>query len=86
MMSVKMFFRNLICLLNREFPTEILVKRGMEVGENFKRFSGCIILPNVVIGEGSIVGARSVVSCNVPPYTVVAGNPARVTMFYGRIC
>lgn len=36
-----------------------------------------IILPGVTIGEGSIVGARSVVTGDVAPYTVVAGNPAR---------
>jgi acetyltransferase-like isoleucine patch superfamily enzyme len=32
----------------------------------------------VTIGEGSVVGARSVVAEDVPPYAVVAGNPARV--------
>jgi acetyltransferase-like isoleucine patch superfamily enzyme len=37
----------------------------------------CIIYPGVTIGEGSIVSAGSVVVGNVPPYTVVAGNPAR---------
>ncbi|WP_242053899.1 acyltransferase [Nostoc sp. FACHB-888] len=40
-------------------------------------FDSCI-LPGVTIGEGAIVGARSVVSEDVPPYTVVAGNPARI--------
>ena len=40
-------------------------------------FDSCV-LPGVTIGKGSIVGARSVVAENVPPYTVVAGNPARV--------
>jgi acetyltransferase-like isoleucine patch superfamily enzyme len=39
-------------------------------------FDVCI-LPGVTIGEGSIVGARSVVNGDVPDYTVVAGNPAR---------
>lgn len=36
------------------------------------------IMPGVTIGAGAIVGARSVVSRDVPPYAVVAGNPARV--------
>lgn len=37
-----------------------------------------IILKGVTIGEGAIVGAGSVVTKDVPPYTIVAGNPARV--------
>ena len=37
-----------------------------------------IVLKGVTIGEGSVVGAGSVVTHDVPPYTVVAGNPARV--------
>jgi acetyltransferase-like isoleucine patch superfamily enzyme len=40
-------------------------------------FDACV-LPGVTIGRGSIVGARSVVAEDVEPYTVVAGNPARV--------
>ncbi len=39
---------------------------------------GASILKGVTIGEGAIVGARSVVTRDVAPYTVVAGNPARV--------
>ena len=38
-----------------------------------------MILPGVTIGDGAIVAARSVVSADVPPYAVVAGNPARLT-------
>lgn len=37
-----------------------------------------IILPGVTIGEGAVVGAGSVVTKDVPPYTIVAGNPAKV--------
>lgn len=40
--------------------------------------TGAILLPGVEIGEGAIVGAGAVVSRSVAPYTVVAGNPARV--------
>lgn len=47
------------------------VKRGASVG------SGSTILCGVVIGERAIVGAGSVVTKDVPPDTVVAGNPAR---------
>lgn len=49
-----------------------LVKRGASIG------SGATILAKVTIGENSIVGAGSVVTRDVPPNTVVAGNPARV--------
>jgi len=49
----------------------IHIERNVWVG-----FDACV-LPGVRIGEGSVVGARSVVAEDVPPFTVVAGNPAR---------
>ena len=49
-----------------------LVRKGASIG------SGATILANVEIGEHAIVGAGSVVTRDVPPRTVVAGNPARV--------
>ena len=49
-----------------------LVKRGASIG------SGATILSNVTIGEDAMVGAGSVVTRDVPPGAIVAGNPARV--------
>ncbi|MFH1927469.1 MAG: acyltransferase [Chloroflexota bacterium] len=40
--------------------------------------TGVVVLPNVTIGEGAIVGANSVVIKDVAPYSIVAGSPARV--------
>jgi acetyltransferase-like isoleucine patch superfamily enzyme len=51
--------------------------RPIHIGRNvWIGFDSCV-LPGVTIGEGSIVGARSVVVEDVPPFTVVVGNPAR---------
>ncbi|WP_275061311.1 acyltransferase [Diplocloster modestus] len=37
---------------------------------------GCIILKGVTIGEGAVIGAGSIVTHDIPPYTIAAGNPA----------
>jgi acetyltransferase-like isoleucine patch superfamily enzyme len=52
--------------------------RPIRLGRNCWVGFGACVLPGVRIGEGSIVAARSVVAEDVPPYVVVAGNPARV--------
>ncbi len=49
-----------------------LVKRGASIG------SGSTILCNITIGERAIVGSGSVVTKDVSPNTIVAGNPAKV--------
>jgi len=49
-----------------------VVKRGASIG------TSSTILCGITVGEYSVVGAGSVVTKHVPPYTVVAGNPARV--------
>nr|WP_262335949.1 DapH/DapD/GlmU-related protein [Limosilactobacillus fermentum] len=36
------------------------------------------VLPGVTIGQGAIVGTNSVVTKDIPPYTIAVGNPARV--------
>lgn len=49
-----------------------LVKKGASIG------SGSTVLAKVTVGENAIVGAGSVVTKDVPPGTIVAGNPAKI--------
>jgi acetyltransferase-like isoleucine patch superfamily enzyme len=52
--------------------------RPIRLGNNvWIGFDSCV-LPGVTIGDGAVVGARSVVVADVPAFTVVAGNPARI--------
>ena len=53
-------------------PKRIVIGSNVWIG-----FEVCV-LPGVMIGDGAIVGARSVLVENVPAYSLVAGNPARV--------
>lgn len=50
----------------------ITLRRGCQIG------MGSIIMPGVEIGEGAIVGARSVVTHNIPAWTIAVGSPAKV--------
>lgn len=52
--------------------TKTLVKQGASLGAN------CTIICGVVIGEYSMIAAGSVVTKDVPSYTLVAGNPAKI--------
>jgi acetyltransferase-like isoleucine patch superfamily enzyme len=52
--------------------------RPIRIGKNVWIGFDSIVLPGVTIGEGAIVGARSVVREDVPAYSIVAGNPARI--------
>ena len=51
---------------------KVIIKDGAHIG------IGAIIMPGVTIGEGAIIGAGSVVTKDIPPYTVAVGVPAKV--------
>lgn len=55
----------------KSFGGKIVIEDDAWIG------TGAIILPNVTVGRGAVVGAGAVVTKDVPPYTVVVGIPAR---------
>jgi UDP-2-acetamido-3-amino-2,3-dideoxy-glucuronate N-acetyltransferase len=66
---------------SKRYPAKYLstlIKRGASIGAN------ATILPGIVIGEGAMIGAGAVVTRDVTPRTLVAGNPARVVRELGE--
>lgn len=53
-------------------------KDGITIGNDSWIGMGVIILPGVTIGEMCVIGSGSVVTKDIPPYSIVAGNPARI--------
>jgi UDP-2-acetamido-3-amino-2,3-dideoxy-glucuronate N-acetyltransferase len=65
---------------SKQYPpkfAQTLVRRGASIGAN------ATILPGVTIGEKAMIGAGAVVTRNVPPLAIVAGNPARIVGYVG---
>jgi len=55
-----------------------MVYKGIEIEDDVWIGANCVILDGVTIGKGTIVGAGSVVTKNVEPYSIMGGVPARV--------
>lgn len=58
-------------------PAAVRVEAGAYIGAH------ALLLPDVTIGEGAIVEAGSVVTEDVPPFSIVAGNPAAILGYRG---
>ena len=56
---------------------QVITCKPIKIGRNVWIGAGATILPGVSIGDNSVVGASSVVTKDVPPNTIVAGNPAK---------
>lgn len=66
-------------IITSGFPKKIdLNEQSVKINNDAWIGANSIILKGVTIGEGAIVGAGSVVTKDVPPFTIVAGNPARI--------
>ena len=61
-------------------PTErpLISKGGVVIGKNVWVGDKATILPGVAIGDGAVIAANAVVTKDVPAYSVVAGNPAKI--------
>jgi acetyltransferase-like isoleucine patch superfamily enzyme len=57
-------------------PGPVTIEDEVWLGENV------CVLPNVTIGKHSVVGSNSVVTKDIPPYSVAVGTPARVIKTY----
>lgn len=69
-----------VVLTNAPYPCGVRAKdelRGVKVEKNARIGANATVLPGLTIGEGSLVGAGAVVTKNVEPFSVVAGNPAK---------
>lgn len=53
-------------------------KKGIVVEDDVWVGRNVVVLPGVRIGKGSIVGANAVVNCNIEPYSIVGGVPAKL--------
>ena len=58
--------------------SDLPLKGDTVIGNDVWIGQNAVILPGVHIGDGAIIGANCVVGCDIEPYTIVAGNPAKV--------
>lgn len=56
-------------------PQKVVINENVWIGFE------AVILPGVTIGRGAIVGSKTVISKDVPPYAVVVGNPGRIVKY-----
>jgi len=65
-----------------KYGNQPLIKDNIEIGENCWIGEKVTILPGVIIGDWSIIGAGSVVNKSIPAYSIAVGNPAKVIKKY----
>ena len=65
---------------SRDVPIRLqgLTHKGVVIGDDCWFGSRVTILDGVTIGQGSVIGASSVVTRSFPPYSIIVGNPARL--------
>jgi acetyltransferase-like isoleucine patch superfamily enzyme len=71
----------LLPLAARPKIAEPIASENVRIGNDVWIGIGATILSGVTIGDGAVIGAKSVVTRDVPPYAIVAGNPAVVRKY-----
>lgn len=68
-----------VCFTNDKYPIRIVLESypGPIIEDGVSLGAGSVILPGIRIGKGSLVAAGSVVTRNVPPWSLAKGSPAR---------
>ena len=56
-------------------------KGDINIGNDVWLALGCFVMSGVTIGNGAIIGAKAVVTKDVPPYAIVGGNPAKIIRY-----
>ena len=64
--------RDLLIVDQGSYHDPVFIEEDVLVG------AGVVILPGVTIGKGAVIGAMSLVNCDVPPYSILAGVPGKV--------
>lgn len=54
------------------------------IGDNVQIGMRAMIMPGVTIGDGAVIGANSVVTKDIPPYAIVAGQPAKIIKYVNK--
>ncbi len=72
--------RSHLCTATHDYndPAFPLVFRPISIGPHAWVAAEAFVGPGVTVGEGAVIGARAVATKDVPPWAVVAGNPARI--------
>lgn len=69
------------CIMDRDyhkFDGDIEIKRPVKIGSNVWIGCNCLIMKGITIGDGAVIAAGAVVTKDVPPATLVGGNPAKI--------
>lgn len=74
-----------VCIITEEHAMDVKQRiQGLEythpvtIGDNVWICAGALVLPGVTIGEGSVIGAGSVVTKDIPAHCLAVGNPCKV--------